>query len=75
MDVMVLPEYQGEGIGGHMMKCVMEYLNAAAQGGGLFVNLMSALGKDGFYTKFGFERRPNETRGPGMTQMLISEPN
>ena len=72
MDVIVSPEYQGQGIGGHMMKCVMEYLYSVARDGDLFVSLMSALGKDDFYAKFGFERRPNEARGPGMTQTLKS---
>jgi len=73
MDVIVLPDYQRRGIGKSMMDQVMAYLNDLSIGGAIFVNLMSALGKDGFYKKYGFECRPNETRGPGMTQTLITK--
>ena len=72
MDVIVLPEYQGQRIGKTMMKRVMEYLNEISRGGGIFINLMSAIDRDGFYGQFGFERRPNEKRGPGMTLWLDS---
>lgn len=27
---------------------------------------MAAKGKEGFYRKYGFVERPNETQGPGM---------
>ena len=67
MDVIVLPEYQGQGIGKKQTERVMEYLNELSCGGGIFVNLMSAIDRDGFYGQFGFECRPNEKRGPGMT--------
>jgi len=72
MDVIVLPEYQGRGIGKELMKRVMEYLDNLSRDGGIFVNLMSAQGREGFYEQFGFERRPNDKRGPGMT-LWISE--
>ncbi len=70
MDVIVIPEYQGQGIGKTMMGYVMEYLNELSRGGRLFVNLMSAEGKYGFYTQFGFKRRPYEKHGPGMKLWL-----
>jgi N-acetylglutamate synthase-like GNAT family acetyltransferase len=70
MDVVVLPEHQGQSIGKTLMGYVMEYLNDASHNGGLFVNLMCAVDREGFYEQFGFERRPNEKRGPGMTQWL-----
>ena len=70
MDVIVLPEYQGRGIGKELMKYVMEYLENLSRDGGIFVNLMSAQGREGFYEQFGFERRPNEKRGPGMTKWI-----
>ena len=73
MDVVVLPEYQGQGIGKTLMVHVMEYLETASQGGGLFVNLMSAVDRVGFYEQFGFERRPNEKRRPGMTKWISGE--
>ena len=73
MDVIVLPGYQGNGIGKSMMSQIMAYLGELSKGEALFVNLMSALGKEGFYEKFGFERRPNENRGSGMTQTIVKE--
>jgi GNAT superfamily N-acetyltransferase len=73
MDVVVLPEYQGQGIGKTLMVHVMEYLETASQGGGLFVNLMSAIDRVGFYEQFGFESRPNNKRGPGMTKWISGE--
>ena len=61
-DVVVLPEYQAKGIGKAMMTKIMEYINDnIAIGQGKFINLMSAQGKEGFYNKFGFEQRPNES--------------
>ena len=56
-DVIVLPEYQGRGIGRLLMNAVMEYLGAVAKPNA-FIGLMSAKDKSGFYLKFGFEERP-----------------
>ena len=67
MDVMVLPDYQKRGIGYSLMEYVMQYINNLSQNGGIFVSLMSALGKDGFYEKFGLESRPTDKSGPGMS--------
>ena len=77
MDVVVSPEYQGRGVGKAMMQQVMEYLREVSRSeeGGIFVNLMSAKGKDGFYEQFGFVSRPNELRGPGMRQLLNATPS
>ena len=70
LDVIVLPAYQGQGIGKALMTNVMKFLDDLSQDGEIFVNLMAALGKDGFYVPFGFECRPNDKRGPGMTQTI-----
>lgn len=35
-----------------------------------FVSLMSAPGKEGFYEKFGFTKRPDAERGSGMSQYI-----
>ena len=70
MDVIVIPEYQGQGIGKTMMGRVMEYLNELSRGSGILVNLISAIGRAGFYEQFGFIQRPYENRGPGMTLWL-----
>lgn len=75
MDVIVLPDYQRQGIGKTLMEHVMEYLNELSHTGGILVNLMSAVDKDGFYAQFGFERRPNKNRGYGMTLWLDKKEN
>ena len=36
-----------------------------------FVNLMAAKGKESFYSLFGFESRPNDKAGAGMTQYVF----
>ena len=72
-DVMVLPEYQGRGIGAAMMERAMEYIEGLAEDGcDMFACLMSAQGKETFYEKFGFEARPAE-RGAGMAQFVLAD--
>jgi len=70
MDVIVMPEYQGRGIGKRMMQDVMDYIRILAKSGGIKINLVTAPDKAGFYEKFGFTARPTETLGPGMTQWI-----
>jgi GNAT superfamily N-acetyltransferase len=74
-DVIVLPEYQGKGIGKILMTEAMKYIKEhfLEKGQEVFVNLMSAKGKESFYKKFGFEERPNDKVGAGMTQWLKYE--
>ena len=64
-DVIVLPQYQKKGIGALMMKGVMNFLenNITPL---TTVGLMAAKGNEPFYEKFGFIKRPTETRGHGM---------
>ena len=70
-DVIVLPEYQGKGIGGAMIEKTLEYIKSVARDGESFlVLLLAAKGKEGFYEKFGFVRRPDEQYGAGMSQWL-----
>jgi predicted N-acetyltransferase YhbS len=70
-DVIVLPEYQGQGYGRIIMEKLMETINSWLKPGyKMMVTLVSALGKDEFYKKFGFESRPNERFGPGMCQWI-----
>jgi predicted N-acetyltransferase YhbS len=70
-DVIVLPEYQGQGYGRIIMEKLMETINSWLKPGHkMMVTLVSALGKDEFYKKFGFESRPNERFGPGMCQWI-----
>lgn len=64
-DIVVLPEYQGKHIGEEIMKRIIYYIHKNAINNSN-VALMSAVGKEGFYRKFGFEERPNEHQGSGM---------
>jgi len=71
-DVIVLPEYQNRGIGRTMIEKTLEYIKTnMADGEQVFVMLVAAKDKEGFYEKLGFIRRPDETYGSGMSQWLI----
>ena len=67
-DVIVVPEYQGKGIGKYiverLMECVME---AAEPEDRIMFILGAAKGKEGFYEKLGFQKRPDDFSGHGMT--------
>lgn len=62
-DVMVMPEFQGRGIGAAVMDAIMRYLEGATAGGA-FVGLMAAEGSERFFQRYGFRRRPDDR--PGM---------
>jgi GNAT superfamily N-acetyltransferase len=71
-DVLVLPEYQGQGIGTAMMTQIMDFLKSKLKPGYCIqIDLMSAMGKETFYEKFGFSVRPRENRGAGMDMRII----
>ena len=66
-DVIVLPAFQGYGIGTAIMKRLMSYINdIGLPDTYIAVGLFAAKGKEDFYTKFGFCVRPNDRRGAGM---------
>ena len=74
-DVLVLPEYQNMGIGTAIMERILLRLKDSLKPGwAVSVDLMAAVGKEGFYEKFGFSSRPRHNRGPGM-DMLITHAN
>lgn len=70
-DIVVLPEYQGKGIGktivNRIMGCIRDSLKP---GESVNVNVMTAKGKEPFYRQFGFVERPNDELGAGMTQWI-----
>jgi len=65
-DVIVDPARQGQGIGRRLMDRMMDYLRRHATRHTI-VGLMAARGKEPFYERYGFTRRPNEKLGAGMT--------
>ena len=70
-DLIVIPEYQGQGIGREMLSRLMDKaLSVADEGETIMINLMAAKDKEPFYEKLGFMRRPNDERGCGMTRFL-----
>jgi GNAT superfamily N-acetyltransferase len=65
-DVIVDPARQGEDIGKRLMDRVMDYIRRHATRHTI-VGLMAAKGKEPFYQQYGFDLRPNEKSGAGMT--------
>lgn len=73
-DVIVIPEYQGQGIGRKLVEaCLQKLKNELKPGYKVKITLNSAKGKEPFYEKFGFKERPNEDSGAGMDQWIIKE--
>jgi GNAT superfamily N-acetyltransferase len=64
-DVIVLPRFQGRGLGKRLMEPIMRYLDEHALPGS-FAGLMAAEGVSGFYRQFGFAVRPPGR--PGMSR-------
>jgi ribosomal protein S18 acetylase RimI-like enzyme len=59
-DVIVLPEYHGRGLGVKVMDAVVAYLQRVARPGA-FVGLMDDDNAEGFYERYGFQRRQDRT--------------
>lgn len=64
-DMIVLPEYQKQGIGSSILNKLIEHCNEQKV---RVLWLFSASGRSGFYKKFGFEERPSSA--PGMQLAL-----
>ncbi len=72
-DVVVIPEYQGRGVGRLLINDMLSYLKEITPKDWKFcVELMSALGKETFYEKFGFEKRPSPNCGAGMFLIIAN---
>ena len=75
-DVYVLNQHQGKGIGREIMCRLLTHVNQnSLPGTEVSVYLMCAQGKEGFYEKLGFHRRPHEHEGAGMELELIIDLN
>lgn len=70
-DVIVLPDYQGLGYGRKIMEKIMQTIKSFIKPGyRIMVSLVSAKGKEAFYEKFGFIKRPDNDHGNGMSLWL-----
>lgn len=65
VDMMVFPPFQRQGLGTSLMQKICDYLKATVPDNA-YITLMAAKGKEAFYEKFGFFRRPTEEFGHGM---------
>ena len=71
-DVIVMAEYQGQGIGRKLVEAVIRRIQEEMKPGyKVKLTLNSSKGKEPFYEKFGFRVRPNDDAGHGMDQWLI----
>lgn len=74
VDVVVMPEYQGQGIGTEMMQQLIEYIDKKTPvGSRSSIQLLSIAGKESFYEKQGFKKLPNEYCGCGMRMIIHKE--
>lgn len=65
--VMIIPEYQGKGIGTGIINKLLEQINEYRKiNPKIRTYLGAAKGKEKFYERFGFVARPNEDLGAGM---------
>ncbi|MGN0367371.1 MAG: GNAT family N-acetyltransferase [Wujia sp.] len=70
-DLIVLPGAQGMGIGSMLISALKDYAEKLQEEGTtMMLCLMCAKGREPFYEKHGFIKRPNERLGPGMIQFL-----
>lgn len=66
-DVIVMPAYQGHGIGKALVsECIKFIDRQLKQGWRIKIVIVSAKGKEQFYEKLGFQIRPNDKDDAGM---------
>jgi len=70
-DFFINPLYQGCGIGKTILNFLEQHIESAATAGTTTtVGLFAAIGKDGFYEKFGYTKRPSDIYGAGMIKHI-----
>ena len=67
-DVIIRPEFQGQGIGKLIMQELLAHVENVG-GKNTNIGLMCSKGREEFYKRFGFEERPNEKFGAGMIKV------
>jgi predicted GNAT family N-acyltransferase len=70
-DFVILPEKQNKGNGKILMNTIIATIkNKLSNGYKVSIELISSKGKEEFYEKFGFEKRPCDYDGAGMFMMI-----
>ena len=70
-DIIVCPEYQGQGLGRKVVENLLARIKATLKPGyKIMISLLAAKGKEEFYKKFDFIDRPNDAFGCGMHQWI-----
>ena len=63
-DLIVIPEYQGQGIGQMIIESLINYVEEIQlPGTRIMLDLMCAVGRENFYKKFGFYSKTNRQAG------------
>ena len=74
VDIVVRPEYQGEGVGSAIIKSMLDYIgNSTYEGSRVSVQLISEVGKEEFYIKQGFKLIPHEFCGPALRKIIYKD--
>lgn len=70
-DLIVIPEYQGKGVGQFIMESLIDYVKELKlPDTQIMLDLMCAVGRENFYKRYGFIARPTEKLGPGMIMYI-----
>lgn len=70
-DIIVEPDYQGQGIGSNIVNKLAEYVHRETPAGGRSsIQLVAEKGKEGFYEKLGFKLIPDEFCGSAMRKII-----
>ena len=71
VDIVVNPEFQGNGIGSKIIDMLLAYVDDRTPiGGRSSVQLIAEQGKEEFYIKKGFKLIPHEFCGSGMRKII-----
>jgi len=71
-DIIVDPHYQNLGLGSIIMNNIEDYLAQMVKTGAT-IGLLSAKGKENFYSRYGYITRPNDSLGHGMCRFVKSD--
>ncbi len=71
VDVIVMPQYQKQGIGSQIIDMLVDYVEKEMPiGGRSSIQLVAEKGKEAFYLRKGFKLIPHEYCGSGMRMVL-----